>query len=491
MNESRLEAIAGRYKALIASRYRALRLTDIDQISHGNCFVSPKIDGELWLAEINNDSVQVFARGGRRLAAGPIHEALMEIATTRSAPIIVAGELHSHTPAGRRPRVGEVAEALAAEAFSGLDLTLFDVVEVDGEQPPNNYSERLELLQALLPEPLKHLRVVETELLAEPNLLGPCIKRWVESGKAEGLVVRSSLGNIYKLKPSFSIDAIVVGFTTRAGTPDQVRSLLVGLLRPDGTTHLLGACGNFPSETMRQELLRELEPRECRSDFRHSSSDGNLYRFVQPELVVEISCTDLQTEDSNGDLVRRWVLRHTAAQGWQPLVAMPIVSLIHPVLVRRRTDKSGDALDVRLSQLNEQVPLRDLDAKAVPLDLPRSELVQRRVWKKDGKGGLAVRKFLVWKTSKERVWPGWPAWVVHFTDYSPDRKTRLERTIRTAQNKADALVIAEALVAENIKKGWEEVALPQAPPPSRETKTKNKTATAKAPASTKKLKQKP
>jgi hypothetical protein len=46
---------------------------------------------------------------------------------------------------------------------------------------------------------------------------------------------------------------------------------------------------------------------------------------------------------------------------------------------------------------------------------------------------------------------------VHFTDYSPDRKTPLERTMRTALTEGDAMAVAAELVTENIKKGWEPV----------------------------------
>jgi hypothetical protein len=270
-------------------------------------------------------------------------------------------------------------------------------------------------------------------------------------------VVRSVVGEIYKLKPCFSLDAVVVGFTTRVSETDQVRSVLLGLRRGDGSVQLLGACGNFPAEAMRRELLTELEPLECPSGFRHSSSDGNLYRFVRPVLVLELSCTDLQTEDSAGEPIRRWVLRH-GDDGWQPIIDAAAASMIHPVVGRRRPDKSGDGLDVRLSQLQELMPQLDMDAALQPRQLPASTVVRRQVWSKASKGGLAVRKLLVWQSHKQEAWPGWPAWVVHFTDYSPDRKTPLERTIRTALSDTDAQAIAEALIAENIKKGWEEVA---------------------------------
>ncbi|MCP9832238.1 hypothetical protein KBZ14_14305 [Synechococcus sp. HJ21-Hayes] len=458
MTDSRLESLARHYKASVAGRYRAIRPGDLQLIPHALCFVSRKIDGELWMAELHQGKACLFARGGRLIEKGPVLDALMSIAQGCPQPLVIAGELHVPAKGEARERVGDVAAALADGKQQSLAFAAFDVVELDGSAPPADYHQRLEILQRLVDSDDAHpISVVATEELQEPGELRSHVQNWVESGKAEGLVVRSSVGEIYKIKPSFSLDAVVVGFTTRASEPDQVRSLLLGLQRSDGSIQLLGACGNLPGETMRRELLADLLPLECPSSFRHSSSDGNLYRFVNPAVVLELSCTDLQSEDSSGDPIRRWALHHVAHEGWQPIVDAIAVSMIHPVVVRRRTDKQASALDVRVSQLQEVLPDLDPDAVLEPRELPRSTLIRRQVWSKAGKGGLAVRKLLLWKSGKDEAWPGWPAWVVHFTDYSPDRKTPLERIIRSALSEVEAQQIADSLIAENIKKGWEAV----------------------------------
>jgi hypothetical protein len=77
---------------------------------------------------------------------------------------------------------------------------------------------------------------------------------------------------------------------------------------------------------------------------------------------------------------------------------------------------------------------------------------------------------LVWQSGKQDAGPGWPAWVVHFSDYCPDRKTPLDSTIRTALNKTAAQAIADRLIAENIKKCWEDVDAHSDKPPSKPKK---------------------
>ena len=63
---------------------------------------------------------------------------------------------------------------------------------------------------------------------------------------------------------------------------------------------------------------------------------------------------------------------------------------------------------------------------------------------------------MVWKTNKENVDPSYPAYVVHWTDYSAGRKSPLTREVRPASTGEAAEALADAMVADNVKKGWEE-----------------------------------
>jgi hypothetical protein len=454
VSDTRLDELAARYKKGVAGRYRAIAPGEIGTIPSGKCFASPKIDGELWFAELANGRATLFARGGRRLADAPVVHELTNAAKRTKESLVVAGELHARdgTP---RPRVGDVAAALASGKHDRLGFKAFDVVEVAGGPPPSAYADRLAILkQAFAVEGDNGVGVVPTEELADPSGLATFVTEWVSNGSSEGMVVRTASGEVYKVKPSLTLDAVVCGFTTKADEPDQARSLLMGLIRPDGALLLVGSGGNMAGAEARREVLKTLLGHECESRFRHSSSDGALYRFVKPRIVVEVTCTDLQFEDSSGDLIRKWVIRHEE-DTWHPIVDAQSVSLIHPVVSRIRTDKAADELDARVSQLEERVISNGFAEKVSPRRLPTSSVVRREVWTKTSKTGTAVRKLLVWKTGKESQWDGWPAWVVHFTDYSPDRKTPLERTMRTGLTEDDAMAVAAELVTENIKKGWE------------------------------------
>ena len=61
----------------------------------------------------------------------------------------------------------------------------------------------------------------------------------------------------------------------------------------------------------------------------------------------------------------------------------------------------------------------------------------------------------MWQTNKEDKSHDYPAFVVHFTDYSPSRKDPLKREVRIAPTEELAKKIAEQLLEKNIKKGWD------------------------------------
>jgi hypothetical protein len=168
--------------------------------------------------------------------------------------------------------------------------------------------------------------------------------------------------------------------------------------------------------------------------------------------VVEVKVTDLLGERADGSPVQ--TMRLGFEGQWKPLRAAPMASPLHPVLLRRREDKSVNATDVRLAQIEPWLFAPPTAATAA--ELPASTLLRRQAWTKETKGRVAVRKLLVWKTNKETVNPDFPAYVVHWTDYSPGRGTPLEREVRLAPSEEEAKRLAEIMIADNIKKGWSE-----------------------------------
>jgi hypothetical protein len=159
---------------------------------------------------------------------------------------------------------------------------------------------------------------------------------------------------------------------------------------------------------------------------------------------------DVQTVDSQNRRIRQTKLKLTK-DGWVPDFKVPAASLINAVVMRERTDKPDKVAGVRWDQIAEYAEVPSESG----VSLPDAEVVRRQVWKKSSADKTDVRKLVVFKTNKETIDPLYPAFVIHWTDFSSTRKAPLSREVKTAPNLDAANEIAEALIAENIKKGWE------------------------------------
>ena len=459
VNDAELAALASGYKRTIASRYRMVTADEIGQdIPAGSLLVSPKVDGQLWFLVLDGSEALLMCPRGRALCGDlPVLKEAQTVAPRVAGRTVLAGELFVLAK-GDRPRNGDVSAMLGGGADAGVErlcFMAFDLAAGGDSQCPNpteSYSERLEVLRRILAGG-KRLQAIKTEPAVSSAEVQSRFDEWVGGGKAEGLVVRAGDGRVFKVKPAMTIDAAVVGYTQRTDAPSQARSLLLAVMRADDSFQLIGSVGNLGSDADREALGAQLSGLACDSAYHYASSSGAVYRFVKPEVVVEVRVSDLQAFDSSDAPIQRMVLDYSEA--WQALRKMPGVSLIHPVLERVREDKASNSTDIRASQVEERVFIADLEKASDATKLPASTVLRREAYSKASKGSLAVRKLLVWKTNKEAVDPRFPAYVVHWTDYSPGRSSPIKHTVRPAPSETSAIAIADALIAKNIKRGWE------------------------------------
>ncbi|MDA8016495.1 MAG: hypothetical protein MPN21_03520 [Thermoanaerobaculia bacterium] len=470
ITDSDLAARASGYKRNVAGRYRAISPEEIGRLPNAPMLVSPKIDGQLWYLAIDASSKEdpvLIAPNGKVLGGElPLMKEIQQRVVPRvhggeSGWLLVPGELFALRKGGR-PRVGDLGAALGGGRdadVARLGFFAFDLVaggDAETPDPPAEYRERLSVLQRLF-DGGQRAQAIRTDLVHTYEEVQQRFSDWVEGGKGEGLVVRQDDGRIYKLKPVFHLDAAIIGFTEQTDAADHVRSILLALLREDGQFQVLGSCGNLGTDAFRAELFQALRPDVAESKYRFASSTGALYRFVEPKVVVEVKVTDLQVDDGQGRPIRRMVLDFEAQTGWTPIQLKNGASMIHPIFVRRRDDKEVNVTDVRARQILERVQLEELDEKVARIERPESEVQRREVYVKETKGRKAVRKLLVWKTNKEDVDPEFPAWVVHWTDYSPGRKEPLQREVRLAPDGETAARLAEQMIEKGVKRGWQRV----------------------------------
>lgn len=447
------------YKRQVAKRYRVVEPDLIERLlPEGEpLFVSPKLDGELWFLVHQAGEVALVAYNGRVLEGIGALDGVKE--KLKGAPdLVIAGELVAAPSTGERPRNHHTGAALSdGKLEPTLSFHAFDLAEegtVDTLLLP--YETRLASLRRYLGEaPVGPggLGVVPTERGAG-SLVAQRYREWIPPAKYEGVVVRNERGLTYKIKPTMTIDLVVLAYGERiTGDVRQVRELEVGLVRDDGTFQLVGSVGTGLSEDDRSRWHARLAAVETASSFRLANREGTLCRFVKPEIVVEVRVSDLLSTDAWDAPIRRMSLAYDSEAGYRPLMETRTAVMIHPTLLRERTDKRPDALSAGISQITEYLEGVAIEGAGAAPVRATSEVVRRDIYVKETKGHVAVRKVVVIRTNKDRE-GSHPPFVVHFTDYSAGRKTPLETSLRTAATQESADRAVEAWTAENVKKGW-------------------------------------
>jgi hypothetical protein len=420
--------------------------------------VSLKVDGEFNVL-VYADGAAILANPGGTVRIGLplIKEATDLLRTAGVQRAMIAGELYYAAGQGKRPRVHDVCRVARQPAsqteLDGLHFAAFDIVEFDGKPNTDPYPNVLARLRTLFGKG-KRCGVVETVPLKDGPGIAEQHRKWIDAG-AEGAVVRSESVGTFKIKTRHTLDAVVIGFTE--GTDDRagmIHDLLLAVMRADGNLHVLGRVGGGFSTQDRRDFLSDLKDRVVESDY-VEVNDQVAYRMVRPELVIEISVLEMISQTTRGVPIKTMVLHWNAEKRRYEIVRrMPLVSLTSPQFVRRREGKSLNFADIRILQVSDlvEVPFADRDTRQ--LERPKSTILRREVRTKEMKGAVMVRKLVMWQTNKELEYDDYPAYVIHYTDFSPNRKTPLEREIRVSSSLDQIKQLWDELATENFTKGW-------------------------------------
>lgn len=450
------------YRRHAAARMIPLEPDDIlKRFPRQDCRVSLKVDGEFdILVYSEGEAILVNPGGTVRMGLPVLKEAVELLKKSGTKKAILAGELYVAKGSGKRTRVHDVSRVARQPASQAeleqLAFAAFDIIEWDGKPFRDTHENTWKKLTDVL-KPGTKCQVVESKIVSDASGVEAEFRKWVDDG-AEGVVVRSDAVGTFKIKPRHTIDAVVIGFTE--GTEDRVgmiHDLLIALMRPDGCLHIIGHVGGGFSNEDRRGFLSDLKDMIVDSDYTEVN-DQVAYHMVRPDWIIEISVLDLISHSTRGVPVKKMALQWAASEKKYRIVRrLPSVGLISPQFVRRREDKSLNAQDIRLSQVTDivEVPLADRDARQ--LSMAPSQVLRREVYTKVLKGATMVRKLVMWQTNKSQENEEFPAFVVHYTDFSPNRKTPLEREIRISSSRHQIDDLWKELADEAFTKGWERV----------------------------------
>jgi hypothetical protein len=448
-------------------RQASVRMVPLDpddiskKIPTSEYHVSRKVDGEFNVLVYRDRQAFAVNPGGTvRIGLPWQDEAARMLADAKVQEAMVAGELYVQRE-DRRPRVHDVT-TVARQPQSDDDLqrlrfAVFDLISLNGQTPGPPFADTWKTIQRIFGRG-ERVHPVEAQSAGDADGIARLFARWVEKEGAEGLVVRSDAAGQFKIKQRHTLDAVVIGFTESvAERQGLLHDLLLALVRPDGSLQVLSRVGGGFSEDQRRSLLSDLKDMVVGSEYAEVNADRVAYEMVRPEWVAEVSYLDLISETTRGGPVKRMVLefQENGSSLYRALCPLPLASVISPQFIRLREDKTVHRDDVRIAQVSDRVEVALTDRDARKLTLPKSEVLHREVYTKQLKGETMIRKFVMWKTNKETLSDEFPAYVVHYTDFSPNRQSPLEREVRVSSSREQIEALCRGLKEENIKKGWE------------------------------------
>lgn len=475
------------YKKNFLKQFIAIYPQIIDKrLGNSRYYVTRKYDGEFATIVYENDTVITINRSGRtRLGLPCAEEAAKLLKKAGVKQAIIPAEIYVDDT-DKRTRTHDLLHALSKKGdVSILHLAAFDILELNNEPyKPENYIETNKKLVELFSNG-QLIKPVEMEIANSSNEVKDIYHKWVDEGTAEGVVVRSDLPFVFKVKPRHYLDAVVVGYTEGTGDQQgQTRTFLVAMMPEEGKYQVVGHVGGGMKEDLKSEILKHFEERIVDSDYIDTDSNYVAFRMVKPDTVMEFSIRDVIYETANG-AVTNTMLRFEDGR-YKVDNTVTGLSFVAPVFDRFREDKAANATDTRLSQIEEFASFEPEEIVSRPeVKLNKSEILLRDIYDKTLGDKYMIQKYVIWKTNKEES-GDYPAYVLHYSNYSSNRQEPLQRELRISNSEDQIMQLYKNYLDENIKKGWQqvEIKITEKPKNKKESKkeksvTNNKTATKK------------
>ena len=444
------------YKQNFLKKFIAIYPQIIDKrLGDGLYYVTRKYDGEFATIIYDKGTIVTVNRSGRIRTGLPCLEeaaALLEKAGVKEA--IIPAEIYVDD-SDKHTRTHDLLHALSKKGdVSVLRLAAFDILELNGEPyKPENYVQTHELLEQWFGKG-KTVKAVEMEIADTSSQVKDIYRKWVDEGTAEGLVVRSEFPFVFKIKPRHYIDAVVIGFTEGTGDQKgQIRTFLVAMMPDKNHYQVVGNVGGGMKDETKSKLLGYFNERIVRSDYIDTDSNYVAFRMVRPDTVMEFNVRDVIYETANGPVTNTLLTFDGDSYGVGNTVTG--ISFVAPVFERIREDKIAEYSDVRLSQIEDFASFEPEEIVEKPQDkMAQSDMILRDIYTKKLGEKFMVQKYLIWKTRKEKS-GNYPAYVLHYTNYSSNRKDPLQRELRISDSEEQIDALYKKMLEENIKKGWE------------------------------------
>ena len=243
-----------KYKDKVASRYIPIASEAIGMkiIESDYYYCSIKHDGFFGVLVITDGVAQLYNKSGKLLACPSITSS--SLIGVKNA--IIAGEICVFLD-NKSTSHREVAKAIANPEKQDLRFGVFDVLELEGNPPPQDLKEKIKLIQELVKEPGAVFIIEQNYFESRKDIV-----TFYESvaNNYEGVVVKSANGIINKIKKTTTLDLVVLGYAeSNEADKNTLRELLLGFILDDGNYQIITKCGTGFNDIERTALVETLQ----------------------------------------------------------------------------------------------------------------------------------------------------------------------------------------------------------------------------------------
>jgi ATP-dependent DNA ligase len=243
----------------------------------------------------------------------------------------------------------------------------YEIIELNGK----NMGERnFETYKRMWPE-LKRFfsgsKYVHPVEYTEGDIEG-AYKDWVEKQKNEGIVVRLSNNKVYKVKPSFSYDLVVIAVGDKKkghNWPKKMISMvLLAFMDGDRVFRTAGHVASGFTDAESREIFAWAQKNKVGED--------TTYVWVKPEKIMEV-----QWERTS---IKEMPSYKYSRDGYEKVEKRMSGTVVKPRFIRWRTDKSVNPNDLRLSQIPDWGKMKKM-ALRVASKFAGFMTVQSKTWR--------------------------------------------------------------------------------------------------------------
>ena len=317
---------------------KSLTLDELLKVTQDKKIISEqKIDGQSAIMEYKNGQASFGSLSGRIITDIPVlHEIESLLKKKKISYALMVGEL-AGVERGKIILFDDTESLIKnpTKDKNALHWFPYQALKIDDkiyEEDFDSYLEGWEEVKSIF-SGAKYVEPVKDSTDVEKSY-----KQYVEKEGNEGIVVRTSDDKVYKCKPTFTYDLVILAVGSKKGKnwpKRMIGNVLTAFMDKDGVFRVAGEIGTGWTDEEKRELFSWAHKNKVGED--------DTYVWVKPQKIVEV-----EWERSNIMMYPSYTYERGK---YVPQGKKPVGTIVKPRFIRYRTDKKVNPQDLRLTQI--------------------------------------------------------------------------------------------------------------------------------------------